>query len=61
MSKRCSKCGRGAQSGNSRSHSNIASKRRFQVNLQWRHIDGARLRMCTRCLRTRTKATRAAV
>ncbi|MBI4433247.1 50S ribosomal protein L28 [Candidatus Uhrbacteria bacterium] len=60
MSKRCSTCGRGSQAGNNRSHSNIKTKRRFHVNLQWRRIDGVQFRVCTRCLRTRTKALRAA-
>ena len=55
MSKTCQVCGRGSGTGNRRSHSNIATKRRFHINLQWRVLDGARIRLCTRCLRTRTK------
>ncbi|MDO8598634.1 MAG: 50S ribosomal protein L28 [bacterium] len=59
MSKRCTVCSRGSKSGQRRSHSNTKTKRRFHVNLQWRTLDGARLRICTRCLRTRTKKLRA--
>ncbi|MBI4449765.1 50S ribosomal protein L28 [Candidatus Uhrbacteria bacterium] len=55
MSKRCSVCSRGARSGQRRSHSNIKTKRRFGVNLQWRTINDVRTRICTRCLKTRTK------
>ena len=55
MSKRCSICSRGARSGQRRSHSNIKTKRRFGVNLQWRTINDKRTRICTRCLKTRTK------
>ncbi len=52
----CQACGRGALVGNTRSHSNIATKRRRLVNLQVRHVDGKRVRLCTRCIRT-MKAT----
>ena len=61
MSKRCTVCGRGSKSGQRRSHSNVKTKRKFHVNLQWRTLalrPGAavtRTRVCTRCLRTRTK------
>jgi ribosomal protein L28 len=37
--------------GNSRSHSNIATKRRQLVNLQPRTIGGQKVRLCTRCIR----------
>jgi ribosomal protein L28 len=38
--------------GNSRSHSNIASRRRQNVNLQVVRIDGKRMRIAARTLRT---------
>jgi ribosomal protein L28 len=48
----CQSCERGFQTGNTRSHSNIATKRRRMINLQVRHVDGKRVRLCTRCIRT---------
>ena len=56
MAKRCDRCGRGALKGNSRSHSNIATIRHQQLNLQSKVIGGARLRICTGCLRSLHKA-----
>jgi len=44
--------GRGANFGHSRSHSNIASKRRQNLNLQTIKIDGKRIRVSARTLKT---------
>lgn len=52
MSRVCNSCGRGPKVGNTRSHSNIATKHRQLVNLQPRKIGGQNVRLCTRCLRT---------
>ena len=52
MSRVCNACGRGPMVGNTRSHSNIASKHRQLVNIQPRKVEGKRVRLCTRCLRT---------
>ncbi len=41
--------------GHSRSHSNIASKRRQNVNLQVVRINGKRVRIAARTLRTLKK------
>jgi large subunit ribosomal protein L28 len=38
MSRVCQLTGRGTASGNSRSHSNIASRRKFKINLQTKRI-----------------------
>ncbi|OGL87419.1 50S ribosomal protein L28 [Candidatus Uhrbacteria bacterium RIFCSPLOWO2_02_FULL_48_12] len=58
MARVCSQCGRGALSAQSRSHSNIATKRRQFLNLQTRRVNGQKVKICTRCLRTMTnKAT----
>jgi large subunit ribosomal protein L28 len=55
MSKVCVSCGKKPVIGNSRSHSNVASKRRFDPNLQHVRImiDGRpqAAYVCTRCLR----------
>ncbi len=40
MSRRCDICGRGPQTAITRSHSNIATKRRQYVNLQTKNISG---------------------
>lgn len=47
--------GKRANSGNSRSHSNIATKHKQQVNLQTIRIDGIRVRVSARTLKTLKK------
>ncbi|MDO8618148.1 MAG: 50S ribosomal protein L28 [Candidatus Uhrbacteria bacterium] len=44
--------GKKANFGNSRSHSNIATKRRQNVNLQTVTINGRRMRVSARTLKT---------
>ncbi len=55
MSKVCSVCGKGPSFGHSRSHSMVATKRRFDPNLQRVRVlvDGVarRVYVCTRCLK----------
>ena len=55
MAKVCHSCAKGPAFGNSRSHSMVATKRRFEPNLQKvRILDGAtprRVYVCTRCLK----------
>jgi large subunit ribosomal protein L28 len=55
MSKVCSLCGRHPSFGNNRSHSMVATRRRFDPNLQKMRIliDGVAQRayVCTRCLK----------
>jgi large subunit ribosomal protein L28 len=55
MSKFCDTCGRGPVASQSRSHSKVATKRRHEVNLQSKLIDGTRLRVCTSCIKTMKK------
>ncbi|HEX8973924.1 MAG TPA: 50S ribosomal protein L28 [Patescibacteria group bacterium] len=55
MSRVCSVCGRGTTSGVSRSHSNIASKRKFSVNIQSKKVDGKKTKVCTKCIKTQNK------
>lgn len=47
--------GKRANVGNSRSHSNIATKRKQEVNLQPVRIAGMRVRVSTRTLKTLKK------
>lgn len=55
MAKVCHSCGKGPAFGNSRSHSMVATKRRFNPNLQKvRILEGStptRAYVCTRCLK----------
>ena len=56
MAKVCHSCGRAPAFGHSRSHSMVATKRRFEPNLQRIRIllDGSPTRayVCTRCLKS---------
>jgi large subunit ribosomal protein L28 len=55
MAKVCYSCGKAPAFGNSRSHSMVATRRRFEPNLQKVRIDDAgsprRAYVCTRCLK----------
>jgi large subunit ribosomal protein L28 len=55
MAKVCHSCGKGPTFGNSRSHSMVATRRRFNPNLQRVRIlvEGSPRRawVCTRCLK----------
>lgn len=55
MSRTCEICNRGTASGHSRSHSNIATKRKFKVNIQKKKVDGQSKKVCTKCIRTMSK------
>ena len=55
MGKTCDLCGRGSMKGASRSHSKIKKKKRQDINLQTKNIDGMKLKVCTSCLRTAAK------
>ena len=62
MARVCHSCGKGPSYGNSRSHSMVATRRRFDANLQKvRIIEGKvrkRVNVCTRCLKA-NKVTKA--
>jgi large subunit ribosomal protein L28 len=55
MAKVCHSCRKGPAFGNSRSHSMVATRRRFEPNLQRVRIDDngtpRRVYVCTRCLK----------
>ena len=63
MAKVCHSCGKGPAFGNSRSHSMVATRRRFDANLQKVRIDDSgtvrRVWVCTRCLKA-NKVSKAA-
>jgi len=58
MAKVCDKCGRGKAFSRSRSKSNIITKRTHDINLQSKKIDGKRMRICTKCIKTMSKAAK---
>jgi len=64
MARECEKCGKKPSTGNSVSHSNRKTKRRFLPNLQKKAIfdpktkESTRMKICTKCIRTMTKAPR---
>jgi ribosomal protein L28 len=55
MARICERCGRGYNKANSRSHSNISTIKRQQLNLQYKTVGGKRMYMCTRCIKTLAK------
>ncbi len=55
MAKKCDFCGRGSRTKISRSNSNVANKKRQHINLQTRHINGEKVKICTKCLKTLKK------
>ncbi len=56
MSKVCAICGRGSQTGNKVSHAQNKSRRKFSINLQPKKIEGQTKKVCTRCIKTLSKA-----
>ncbi len=54
---RCQICGKRNRTGNSRSHSNVATKRKFKVNLQTKRINGKKMTICTACIKTGNKVS----
>ncbi len=59
MSQFCASRGRGALTVNLRSKSERAVKSRQAVNLQSRRLEGKRVNICTRCLKTMAKKPQA--
>lgn len=57
MANICDICTRAPLKANSRSHSNIATRRRQYVNIQKKRINGNVMYICTRCLKTMAKKT----
>ncbi|MBI4054450.1 MAG: 50S ribosomal protein L28 [Candidatus Doudnabacteria bacterium] len=51
----CEICGRGYKRSFSRSHSNQATIRKLQINLQWTKLAGRRIRACSKCIKTQDK------
>ncbi len=59
MARQCSKCERGFLTSISRSHSHIATRRRQNVNLQVRRLDGDKVLVCAACIKASKKTKKA--
>ncbi len=55
MARTCELCGRGTTKDASRSHSNIKTLKRQYINLQTKRINGKKMRVCAKCLKTLKK------
>ncbi|MDD4900514.1 MAG: L28 family ribosomal protein [Patescibacteria group bacterium] len=55
MATKCSLCGRGSTRDASRSHSNIQTLKRQHINLQVKKINGRRLAVCAKCIKSLAK------
>lgn len=55
MSRSCQVCGRGTNTANNVSHSNVKTKRTQKINLQSKKIIGTKIKICTSCLKTKAK------
>jgi ribosomal protein L28 len=60
MAKRCDVCGAKPTRGAKRSHSNRQTLKRQYLNLQSTKIDGDKVKLCARCLKTTKKPAKAA-
>ncbi|MFH1030180.1 MAG: 50S ribosomal protein L28 [bacterium] len=56
MSRRCDICSKRPRIGMSRSHSNIATKKKQYPNLQIKTVQGMKLRLCSKCLKAMKKS-----
>ncbi len=56
MAKQCEICGRTSTKGIARSHSNVKTHRRQNINLQTKSIQGGKIKICTKCLKTVNKS-----
>jgi len=59
MARKCAICDRGALTGHSRSHSNIATKIKQHLNLQQTVYKGQKVKACARCIKTLTRRGKA--
>lgn len=58
MSRTCQVCGRGTRTSQTRSHSNIATKRKQFINVQKKNIDGEKIKICAKCIKTANKTAK---
>lgn len=58
MAKKCDVCKRGSTKGATRSHSNIKTLKRQNLNLQTKKIDGKKTKLCSSCLKSMNKKSK---
>ena len=56
MARKCDLCGRGSTKGISRSHANNKTIKRQYINIQSKIIDGKKMNVCTKCIKTMGKS-----
>ena len=52
MSKQCDVCRRSSMKGAIRSHSNIKTNKRQHINLHSKKVEGGKIKICGKCLKT---------
>lgn len=55
MAKKCEVCERGSTKDAKRSHSNIKTIQRQHINLQTKTVDGKKMKVCAKCIKTLKK------
>ena len=55
MARQCDICGRSSTKGIKRSHSNVKTIKRQNINLQVKKVDGQKKRICSKCMKTAAK------
>ena len=56
MSRVCDVCGKGKMDGKTVSHANNKTPRKYNVNLQPTEVNGKKVKVCTKCLKSAKKA-----
>lgn len=55
INRTCQMCERGSLKGHRVSHSNIKTIHRQEINLQTKTVNGKKIKICTKCIRTLKK------
>ena len=58
MARTCDICGRGTIATFSKSHANNKTKTTNKINLQSKKINGQRVKICTKCIKTLAKKSK---
>ena len=58
MARTCDICGRGTKASFSKSHANNKTKTTNKINLQSKKINGQRVKICTKCIKSLAKKSK---
>ena len=58
MSRTCDLCGRGTTASFQKSHANNKTKTTNKINLQSKKINGQKVKVCTKCIKTLAKKSK---